>query len=346
MKKNTVYCRIEFIEDVIKVVSEQNVFFESDKTIYREILSFLGSDCSIFHDLDDNSFYEKAKTNKILRILLKNEQGAKTELVSSPEEFDSMVQNETYFEDKVSEIFFLGKNDKFNETLSNDYGLVSANINSVDNLNFLFDFSLFSCSKKGKIENWDFIKTQKHPFNAMVIADNYILSKKHLISDNLFILLDNLLPKALNKRKFDLTIIVEKDEKATFGSGLDIIYNEILDFCKSIRDYEINLSIIKTSKINLHDRNIITNYLWINSGYGFNLFKNERVIKETHLSAFPITYNNIPKNIDLGHYNNSAFQIHKSLIRQYAIIIEKAKNSENLMIDNEYQGDKQNRLFN
>ena len=81
---------------------------------------------------------------------------------------------------------------------------------------------------------------------------------------------------------FHLTVIVHKDTNVSSNKKEQIrIFLD--DF-----DYEIKLTILKTDKI--HDRNILTNYMWINSGYGFELFDKGNVFKETQLLLFPITY--------------------------------------------------------
>jgi hypothetical protein len=52
------------------------------------------------------------------------------------------------------------------------------------------------------------------------------------------------------------------------------------------RPYPIRSQIYTTSR--LHDRELITNYLWINSGFGFNIYNHKGQGRQTTLSFYPI----------------------------------------------------------
>ncbi|RLD79805.1 MAG: hypothetical protein DRJ10_08295, partial [Bacteroidetes bacterium] len=117
---------------------------------------------------------------------------------------------------------------------------------------------------------------------------------------------------------------------------------------KELFDYEIELTILRASKTKLHDRNIITNYAWINSGYGFSLFNNNQIKQDTHLSFYPITYlqqKHIGYNeqIETEEKLNNVLEIYSFLQKQFSRINDK---TINLGITKYVEGSKQNRLLN
>lgn len=126
-----------------------------------------------------------------------------------------------------------------------------------------------SISKKEQLSWSEILKKAKHNCNAMVMFDNYILNMKE---DNLFKILDVLLPQKLDDNvPFDLSIY-------TFESrNLEEEYKNI---CKKIglirANLKLNLTIYRCGKDDFHDRAIITNYMWIGCGGGFDLLKKDK----------------------------------------------------------------------
>ncbi len=233
--------------------------------------------------------------------------------------------------------------------LENKYGLIFISKENIKKAQFLFNFSVIPIEKgKQNLTNWNFANQFKHPFNAMVIADNYAFAddfdrtdKRKLIKENIIELLRNILPKKLEKQIFHLTIIVEKDAIRNIENQ-----HKFLTFQLSkLFDYKIELTILKVSKRNLHDRNIITNYTWINSGFGFSLFRNKRVRKDTHLSFYPVTY--LQKKF-LG-YNEQIKTDEKlsSISEIYNFLQKQFSQLNNQAVDTKLvEGSKQNRLLN
>jgi len=346
MDKPVVYCRIEFIEAVLEKLKT----IEND-TFYKDLLSFLRDKCYVIHDLtkeDLSKIVEKYRTGNNTHYfvqLIKSALRGGSELIEKPDDFIEMQENAGFFKQISNYIFLLGKQDKFSGNLANDYGLVSANIDTIDNLRFLFDFSLFICSPNENLNSWNFIRSIKHPFNSLIIADNYILKDQTSFNENIIGLLNTILPEKLEKTDFHITIIVEKD--TILKDNFQNIYNIVLENIK--RPYKINLSIVKVSKEKLHDRNILTSYLWINSGYGFSFFKKGRIQGTTHILALPYSF--IKKNENKTvQYESSVFSMYNMLREQFQDISKKAENTKN---DNnnavveliDYIGNKENRLF-
>lgn len=132
--------------------------------------------------------------------------------------------------------------------------------------------------KRETRNNWlEILKTAKaeQNCNSMVIADNYIFQD---VNANLYKILDALLPHKL-ETVFYLTIFslneisdVELDKKK---QQLEKRIQEMRP------DLSIKTEVFSCTKEYFHDRGIITNYLWIEIGAGFNIFKNDGTAKKT-----------------------------------------------------------------
>jgi hypothetical protein len=113
----------------------------------------------------------------------------------------------------------------------------------------------------------------------MLVSDEYLCKDKNP-QDNIYVALEHLLPKNL-----------EIDFHLTIFTGDLSQFDAIEAKLKELRNYSIFLTIIQVTKANpIHDRNIITNYFWINSGHGFHLFQKGKVISDrnTQLSFYSI----------------------------------------------------------
>lgn len=196
--------------------------------------------------------------------------------------------------------------------LEEDYGLFFISNDTLeDKANILFDQTTISIEKNGRIySDWSFIEKFAHPCNAMIIADNYILKNDKDVESNLITLLDKLLPKKLNKIDFQLTIITG-DGKSSIDieNRYKLIKSELI---KIGRPYKIELKIIGKSENN-HDRNLITNYLHIYSGFGFILFRKKNYSKYSTLANTMISINSV-----LGKPDNK--EMVTSLKKQYKLI--------------------------
>lgn len=344
MGNQKLYCSTEFI---LELLNKHNSIISNNSlkgdNIYTKIIYLIIDHSNLQIDYNEEVFHDVAKENKFLINLIKLWARGNRELNFSPNDFKDMVEKENYFEDKVTDIFLLDTDNEFTDKIRNDYGIAAANINTIKDISFLFNNFFYFINSKSKIKSWDFIKNNKHQFNSIVIADNYILKK--LYNENLYKLLDNLLPEHL-KQVLDLTLIIEKD--TVDSKSLEKKHEEVKNEINKLRNYDINLTILRVSKDKLHDRNIITNYIWINSGYGFTLFKDKITLKPTNIFVFPIINS---KEQGINNPKNS----YDSLISQYKELNKDASNTEKetdangniIKIELKYfSGNKKNRLLN
>lgn len=262
-----------------------------------------------FKSLDD--FKQAAKENPIFEMLLDYS------VPTLKPSFQTEMRQNSFYDSNVSALFF--NEDDENEQLQNDFGCIFINSSSLNKAHFLFNWRLIPFTKPWPIyNNWTFMGELRHPCNALIITDDYLFARDSMIEvkkqldENLLVILYNLLPLNL-KIDFHLSIIgspIEKEKmnkknnkyEQSFNSirkqsfiedHLDEINNYLLEKLKAKFKYKIKLSIVI---MHFHDRNILTNYAWINSGNSFTYFENSTLHSNTNLMFQPITQINSTYN--------------------------------------------------
>ncbi|MDS1032819.1 hypothetical protein RDV77_09390 [Porphyromonadaceae sp. NP-X] len=314
MYKLQIYCELDFLH---KFFSDKPDFKIDDSTKFEKWNNYLKlflKDCSLI--LNNKQKYEKfvAEKNELFLILNKRCDGGEINIEFN-ENVSDTIQNE-----KIDQLFFLTDTNTCKK-LEDDYGMFFiSNETLEDKANILFIQSTIPIEKKeSQYKDWNFLEKYAQPCNAMIIADNYILKNENDIRFNLIILLDKLLPKKLNKIDFVLTIITGDGKSVVdLKSRYELIRSELQ---KLERPYKINIKIIGKSEYN-HDRNLITNYLHINSGFGFTLFRKKdfsKNAKNTVLANTTVSINSI-----VG--NNEEKEVVESLKKQYEKINSESRN--------------------
>ena len=156
---------------------------------------------------------------------------------------------------------------------------------AVSNEDYLSKVSYFKDSgaalqKKSNCSWRELLSVAKHLFNALVIVDNWIFSDKTDI--NLLQILETLLPYEIDI-PFHLTIITS-NEKIWSDSELQKKRKAVVSCVEKIRPdlvYRILIEVFAISKSEIHDRTIITNYMWIGSGSGFDILQNNKQTRQT-----------------------------------------------------------------
>lgn len=324
MNNQHIYCEIDFLQ---RFFGEQPVFKIEDSTkfeYWEKYLRLFMKDCSLI--LDKKQDYERfvVERDELFLILNKRRDGGLIDIQF--DEIESVINQN----DRVDNIFFLTNTDECKK-LEDDYGLFFISNDTLeDKANILFDQTTIPIEKNGrKYSDWSFIEKYAHPCNAMIIADNYILKNDKDLESNLISLLDKLLPKKLNKIDFQLTIITG-DGKIPID--IENRYKLIKSELEKIgRPYKIELKIIGKSENN-HDRNLITNYLHIYSGFGFILFRKKDFLKNITLANTMISINSVFGKPNIREMVSSLKKQYK-LINSNSVNIgsEKIVYPENLM---------------
>ena len=230
-------------------------------------------DCSVedFDTASKDDLYLKSiwKRSTDGRCKLEFEENAISKMLAGPEKMDFNMYN----------ALFLTKDR--HEVDSEKVGVISVSSNE------LFEHDELFCDnglaiKKEDVVNWrSILESAKvlHNCNAMVLVDNYAFEKAKY---NLYEILDTLLPKKLDAR-FYLTIffynygperIIEDNEKA-----LKAKIEELRP------DLSLTVEVFGITKNDFHDREIITNYMYVGIGSGFDLISQRKTEKSTALHA-------------------------------------------------------------
>ena len=157
-----------------------------------------------------------------------------------------------------------------------------------------YDYSLIAPN----ISNWKILESYVTPCTDLLIVDRYILSRADRLDKNLYRILRALVSQTKNCC-VNIVIVVESnqiDSRLT----LENLESKIKEFVTEIVDEEPKVTFVLCKKGTFnealfHDRRILTNYRYIDSGDSFNyLDKNGKNIT----GGFEVTVNSLAKQND------------------------------------------------
>ncbi|PWJ42764.1 hypothetical protein [Sediminitomix flava] len=297
MEKIITFCELDTLLKFFKTRPKPDdlIFDDEDDALewnraWMEFYTFIGKQSDIYVDTQPENLIKLSKTNPYLMKLMKNASSGGAALRCKEGIMGNIEQVRNR---KPSYLLFLTHEDKKAcIELEDKYGLMFLNPERIrEKAGFLFNWSLYNITKDEKavkrLMSWSQLERFRHPANAMIIMDNYIVKRKEEIEYNLLPMLDALLPLKLKEKVFDLMII-----SVDFADQLDrfkpYLEAEIKKNLK--RDYDVDVTLVRTEGRKSHDRNIFTNYLWLHSGHSFTYFYKDRVSKSTNLMLFPVFY--------------------------------------------------------
>lgn len=292
MEKHAVFCTKDCLLHIFEEFDNKRLESENpnDLLLATNLYSFLTNQTFLTLNIKSDELIALS-SNIYIKTLIKNSSSkSKTQLDYRPDFFE---EEENIKNTPTNAIFLLDKSKEECEKLEQQYGLMFlCKENIFQKAGFMFSWALYNVTKdsnaKKRFESWSEAKNLQHPFNSMLIIDNYILDDNEGIDENLIPFLDNFLPQKLENQDFELTIITNnKKGKSDF---LKKKHDEISKALNKIRTYKFHLYFLTTDADKNHDRNIFTNYLWLHSGHSFTYFRNNRVTKTTTLMVFPIFY--------------------------------------------------------
>jgi len=321
--RKTVFCEIAFW-DLFSKYYPTSMPFPDDQSQQRirawfGLYSFLSRSRIIFN-LSEADFIVKVNNDTRLKYLWKKATEGQCKI-----DFDSGVFIPFNDSERFLTSVVLTK-DNF-ESKCADYGIININES-----NFSIKSQLFIDNgvaiRNG--EEWDWCSIKDHMVekesNSMVIVDNYIFGReKH----NLYRLLDSILPsKCSVPYHLSVFYLIDREYQAE-------------TLIKSERDFRDNLKRIRPTlncsveffqtkrdqnnayKTDFHDRALITNNIWIDSGAGFliserrfeNCMQKYYSTKSTTIRiAYPFFCSDNVKSVDEG-YTNLIEDAKKSILR-------------------------------
>ncbi len=242
-------------------------------------------------------FKEAAIENPVLEMLIDSSP------LSLRPNFQTEMREASFYDSRNSVLFFNEEEDS--DELEANFGCIFINSDSLNKAHFLFNWHLIPFTRSNpRYSNWSFMTQLRHPCNALVITDNYLFAKgsyeknRTQLDENLLEILYNIMPKTLII-DFHLTIIgsptkqIADKEYVFLENYLNRIHEYLIDQLSKKFKYDIKLSIVIAP---FHDRNILTNYAWLNSGNSFTYFEDGYLHSNTNLMFQPVTHANSTYN--------------------------------------------------
>ena len=314
MNRLPTYCEVAFLDHFYK--QRPSLDKKEDDYVEKWILlnKVIKSRCTLFINSYDE-FQEKAKSNPNYLHLLKNSTTGDSEIINSDlNVFDYLG--------KALCLFLMSNNKEIGRCH------IQCDLNNWVNIIEPLTYQSTYFISKGSnctFKSWAELNiNSRSPITGIIIADPYIM-KDAVSLGNLKKILSAVLPKNQCINQLDVSIFINR------GSDLDKLKKEhelLMTYFSTLHlPYATNLSIHQISNEDLHDRNILTNYTWLNSGHSFNYFgRNEKIKIKTTLNIKSIACDD----------NNS----HISLIQDFAKLAENG-NAEVDMV-----GNGKNNLYN
>ena len=182
-------------------------------------------------------------------------------------------------------VFLLNITQEEASEIQRDYGVICQSIKNMD-ASVLMDPDLrFSPKKKEKGYSWYFmmdkINAEHIPSNHLILIDRYLfadINELEMTLDNVFEILDAMLPHHMLKSPYKVTLIVGEQENGTGvapSKAAQEVYNMIPDLG---RLYPINVEVLYHTYLSglyssTHNRCILTNYTLTQLEYKINAFE-------------------------------------------------------------------------
>ena len=323
MKVLSTYCQLKFLENIFANIPGapfNNVIFDenNDYQDWIYLCEIIFSNSMLYID-DINGLVEKSKNNPFFQKLI-NRNNSGGSIINEESLIDS-INDDNDFVCKIKPTSLHYYND---DLINANVGLFfeTANTwrNSIRNISARKSFSIHRDNRFCTFPGWNFIDNLKLrlPTNAAIISDRYFLQRENNYQNNIYSILNNILPLELTNCSFHLSIITRFDNIYKF----DQAYNSINNYLIRSFNYKIDFTLYNAGRDCPHDRDIVTNYYRLNSGNSFDYYnRNGNIICNTQLEYFAL---------------NSESQNNHSL---------KLKLFKEVMIKSESIGPKKNRLI-
>lgn len=276
--KKDIYCDLAFWENLSGRFSSIKMTANRDERRQNQDLMDwydLLSRSHLFFDCSVRDFEIAAKEDPYLQAVWEESSDGQCQLDFAPGAMASMCAGSSQMEVKMYNSLYLS-NVNYKAQACN-VGVINVYSEGLLGHTELFNDNGPSIKRETR-NNWlEILKAAKaeQNCNSMVIADNYIFQD---VNANLYKILDALLPQKL-ETVFYLTIFSLNEIS---DAELDKKKQQLEKRIQEMRpDLSIKTEVFSSKKEYFHDRGIITNYLWIEIGAGFNIFKNDGTAKKT-----------------------------------------------------------------
>ncbi len=261
------YCSSEFFKEILKSIKISN-----PHKIAYEIMRKL---CDIYIDLPKTELKDLYRSNEYFMKLIKKENIDFIFCADFLNNDFTNVSTDVYFVNERQIRELKDKRKKYGCLLVENSG----DIHILERLSYKqYRPFCLAPKKEGCATSWTevFDDFSLLPINAAVITDNYIFSSNFSKrkEKSLYSIIKSLIPDDL-ETDFHLTIFFNNGNGQLSKQNANQI---ISDIHSAVRSSILKVQIVAhTNSFNTHDREILTNYCYINSGTGFNVVDNKGV---------------------------------------------------------------------
>lgn len=329
MNFHETYCSVNFLEQLYSQLRRevQSTHEEFSGPEYLQSLNKLIHRYSdLILDLPEQEIIERSLKqdhpffNPNLKKLWKE---GRQKFVSFPETFEQLKTDEEYFKGKTTELYFIDGINKFCTDIGDNNGIQCLNFSQfAEKEESMFECAVLKTEANKYYSLWDSLKNICPPSNSMIIVDQYLKTESQSFSLNLLPLLASLLPVKLSF-PYHLAIIISEES----NQNLVTFYKDLSEYLTQNYSYKFELTILQTRKKLIHDRNILTNSYWINSGFGFDLVREKNCKlyfrSNTTIHFYPITFIQRKTNTKEGELSKGTILADWiELVKNYKTIIK------------------------
>lgn len=293
MSRLETYCEAKYIKTFCHEYPSNPT--DENHKLWIEIFELLHRKSELL--IDSKHELINASTNPLIKHIIKASTSGGSDIYELADHFEQINNDISYIKNtnNKSPIYLLNK--EIPEEIRN-YGLFVAN--NKDQYKKFAELKLLPRSIKvnrlkpdNEFKSWQDFFRSNLPLNSLVIADNYLLDKQENFQNNIYQILESLLPSN-STEELHVAIITKRDllnpEKK---------YTQLIEFIRGLNIEKFQLGIYLTSTDKPHDRMIISNYFTLVSGHSLNFINTKNdITKDTSLYYFPIfEANNIHSHI-------------------------------------------------
>lgn len=266
----TAYCNVTFLDEIIS---------ERKKEPYKSAYQMLYRLSDIYLDINHEALKEKVNSSPIYNRLLT---GRGSNGIHSKLEWRLKVD----LNNIADEVFFISDDyiPEYKKVRESKGALIvsSNDVNYLTRINRLLPFSLIpednlTGLEKDAFNSWHDIFSKKglEPINALIINDNFLFGDTKKFDErkeySIYDLLKTVVPKDLDI-DFHLTFFFCNDKANFTQQEARQVIADIKRLCLTNDPEKMKVSIIAhTCKKLTHDRHLLSNYFFANSGKGYNV---------------------------------------------------------------------------
>lgn len=334
MGLQTVYCSRENFELI--------TLFPEDSEEYKILFNVLKNYSDIVIDITQEDFENEITNNPNYLAFLKREA---FDLIPYPDYISNTDNIDMEIHSK--DILLVDNSIKNTSEIRKATGALVLN---TDELHLIKDYYkplefLFSRDNQNFFKNWDdlFKAKQIQPSNSAIVVDGYLLKKFEKRKQNLYSILEAIIPKEL-EIPFHLTLVVDNSQEeinqVKAQELIQVLDSQILN-STGIKSNIGLATYIKRSDDRFHERVIMTNNFYIHSGKGFAVFeedKGEQKLSEQTDGSIRWVYDSV-----CGIIGEIKKRRHDQYLKDVRDLIKKNETSGNRLSFN--AGDMRNRLL-